>query len=200
MAVPGEQQPAERNDALLLSGLLIIIAALGLWIWPQDSTVTKVQDQTQATKQTEWTKGSTVTTRHRAHKRAKGVTARTKKTVVKTPSTKSTSTTPTGKTTTTTSAVSTIRSETLTLALLGTGAVLMLAGAFSGRLHSVTGPGGIGIQLDEVAAGASNTNEAIKKLQRISSQQNTALKTALKTVGDLKSRVADLERKAGGNG
>jgi len=115
-----------------------------------------------------------------------------------TPSTKTTSTAPTSKTTTTRSPVPTTRSETLTLALLGTGAVLMLAGAFYGRIHSLTGPGGIGIQLQDVAASASDTNDGIKKLQKVSASQKTAIKAALKNIDELNGRIAELEKRTGG--
>jgi peptidoglycan hydrolase CwlO-like protein len=74
----------------------------------------------------------------------------------------------------------------------------MLAGAFYGRIHSLTGPGGIGIQLQDVAASASDTNDGIKKLQKVSASQKTAIKAALKNIDELNGRIAELEKRTGG--
>jgi hypothetical protein len=72
------------------------------------------------------------------------------------------------KTTTTLGPLPARRSEAVTLALLGTGLVLMLGGSFYGRIKSINLPGGVALTLADIQTGGSELEklDAIRRLTR----------------------------------
>jgi hypothetical protein len=78
--------------------------------------------------------------------------------------------------------------ETLIVALVGTGALLIIVGAFYGRLKEIKLPGGAGILLDEEAVAAATSvaqktaREDVEKASMPEAEQNLAAQVAVTLV------------------
>jgi hypothetical protein len=182
-----------------LSKLLIILGlalmALGIWNWfdvpgHRDTVVT---EKTEATEQTVTTSDGGGT--EREHKTDSSIEAagskNTTATSTKSTTTEGTSTTteavPLYKTTTTSTPEPSRRSEGVTLALIGAGAGLILAGAFYGRIQKL-GFAGVSVEL------IAETGEAIAKL--VASHDKT-IKALSRALAKLDARVRTLEERNG---
>lgn len=150
--------------AVVAIGALLV--GIGLWNWFDVPTprATVVRERSLATSQTVTNSvgGSGEEEKHAETTiedsgGAKSVTETSTKDTTTDGTTVQTQASPTGKKTTTLMPEASRRSEGLTLALVGSGSLLVLAGAFSGRISKVNLPGGGSIELIAGSGGALET-------------------------------------------
>jgi hypothetical protein len=182
-----------------LSKLLIILGmalmALGIWNWfdvpgPRDTVVT---EETKETEQTVTTTDGGGTEREDKTDSSieagggKNTTSASTKTTTTEGSLTTTEAVPLHKTTTTSTPEPSRRSEGVTLALIGAGAGLTLAGAFYGRIQKL-GFAGVSVEL------IAETGEAVAKL--VASHDKT-IKALARGLAKLDARVKTLEERNG---
>lgn len=182
---------------LIVLGLAMI--GIGLWNWfdvPGDR-ITVVEEIAKATKQTVDTTGGGGTESQDTTETAVGTDSTGKSTnsnTDKTTTTGDTHTTteavPEVKTTTTTAPDVSRRSEGVTLALVGGGSVLLLAGAFFGRISKITLPGGGSIEL------IADQGDALKEVLDVNKQQDKVDKAIAAKIAKHNKVIIDLASSA----
>jgi hypothetical protein len=182
---------------LMVLGFAMI--GVGVWNWfdVPDDRITVVDERTEATQQTVEAKGGGGTETQDTTETADGTDATGKSTnsnIDKSTTTNDSTTTteaiPTGKKTTTTAPDVSRRSEGVTLALLGAGSALLLAGAFFGRISKISFPGGASIELIAGEGGA------LQEVIKVNTDQDNLIKILTNKLIKLTKRVEYLEPQA----
>lgn len=179
-----EETGAASNDdvarvVLALVGVVLVIFAFSLWTHKDGGSSTTVTEVSEVQPGLE----TTVVVTERTREPGKGVTR----------TTTSTTSPVTSKTTTTVGPSPSTHSDTVFLALVGIGVLLLVIGALFTRLKSISAAG-VTVEFKEVE---SKLTEHLSQLATTAKSQNTALKKALKNITELTARVTALEQSGG---
>lgn len=169
------------NKLLIFLGIFLIgIAALN-WLWTEPTVTTTSSLATQTTEES---------TASRTSERIKS----SGKISIEQPGKKLISTLPGAETVTVDPGPPSRRSEAVTLGLLGFGALLVLVGAFFGRIQEVGFPGGSVKLAETTAKAAVGLNEQVQALREAVKELQVGGKGLAKEVASTKAAVADVVR------